>query len=309
MHASSPNIKVELTAAFAGVIANIILGTSSLYWRALGELSPQTLLSYRVLISLITLFAILIAQGSIQSMVKALSWRLVFIHGIAAALVAINWISFIWASIHHHVIESGLGYLIAPFIALALGAFFLGDQLSRIRSFSLIVIAAVVGYLFIASERHLTHWVYLTIGMTWGGYACLKKYTTLNPFTGLFLETSFLALFIPLGLIIQPSTLDLSTIPDNHVALLGVCGLVSVIPLALFSLAATRLSLTAMGFLQFTLPLTQFIVALAIYRQNISTTTSVCFSIIGLGLVLIIAEPAIKNKLRLRPKTTGNISI
>ena len=34
----------------------------------------------------------------------------------------------------------------------------------------------------------LAHWVYLTIGLTWGGYACLKKWTTLDAFGGLFVE-------------------------------------------------------------------------------------------------------------------------
>jgi chloramphenicol-sensitive protein RarD len=43
-----------MKAALAGVIANVILGASSLYWKAFGEISPQALLCYRILISLVT---------------------------------------------------------------------------------------------------------------------------------------------------------------------------------------------------------------------------------------------------------------
>lgn len=44
----------------------------------------------------------------------------------AAALVVINWGTFIWASIHGHILESGLGYMLAPFVAIAVGTLALG---------------------------------------------------------------------------------------------------------------------------------------------------------------------------------------
>jgi chloramphenicol-sensitive protein RarD len=76
----------------------------------------------------------------------------------------------------------------------------------------------------------------------------------------------------------------------TNITLLALCGFVSVIPLALFAYAASHLSLSIMGFFQFVLPLTQLFVAIAIYRQPVSHNTLLCFSIIALGLVLIVAE-------------------
>ncbi len=294
MHTQVLGLNSELKAALAGVIANIILGASSLYWKALGDISPQTLLCYRILISLLTIAAILAINHDLRSIINRRSLRLLIVHTLAAVFVVINWGTFIWASINGHVLESGLGYLLAPFVAITVGAFALGEKLSLTRLLALMIIAIAVSYLF-TNSSDLSHWVYITIGITWGGYACLKKLTTLDSFSGLLVETSVLTVFIPLMVLILPITLSLpNTISFSKIMLLGLCGLVSVIPLALFAFAASRLALSIMGFFQFVLPLTQLFVALAIYRQPVSHNTLLCFSIIAIGLVLIVAEQFIQ---------------
>ena len=283
-----------MKAALAGVIANVILGASSLYWKALGDISPQALLCYRILISLVSIAIVLSFKENLRSIIIRVSLRLLMVHAFAAFFVVINWGTFIWASINGHVLESGLGYLLAPFVAISVGAFALGEKISLTRLLALITIAIAVSYLFTTS-RDLSHWVYITIGITWGGYACLKKLTTLDSFSGLLVETSVLAVFIPLMVLTLPISLSLpNTVSSSEIVLLGLSGLVSVIPLALFAFAASRLALSIMGFFQFVLPLTQLFVALAIYRQPVSHNTLLCFSVIALGLVLIVAEQFMK---------------
>ncbi len=290
MHTHVLGLNSEMKAALAGVIANVILGASSLYWKTFGDISPQALLCYRILISLLTIAAVLAFKDDLRSIINRVSLRLLMVHALAAVFVVINWGTFIWASINGHVLESGLGYLLAPFVAITIGALALKEKISLSRLLALITIAVAVSYLFTTS-RDLSHWVYITIGITWGGYACLKKLTTLDSLSGLLVETSVLAVFIPLIMLTLPITLSLpNTIPFSKILLLGLCGLVSVIPLALFAFAASRLTLSIMGFFQFVLPMTQLFVALAIYGQPVSYNTLLCFSVIALGLVLIVAE-------------------
>jgi len=290
MHTHVLGLNSEMKAALAGVIANVILGASSLYWKALGDISPQALLCYRILISLVTIAAVLAFKEDLRSIINRVSLRLLMVHTLAAIFVVINWGTFIWASINGHVLESGLGYLLAPFVAITIGALALKEKISLSRLLALITIALAVSYLFTTS-RDLSHWVYITIGITWGGYACLKKLTTLDSFSGLLVETSVLTIFIPLMVLALPITLSLpNTLSFSKIVLLGLCGLVSVIPLALFAFAASRLTLSIMGFFQFVLPMTQLFVALAIYRQPVSINTLLCFSVIAIGLVLIVSE-------------------
>lgn len=296
MHSPTLDLTAGTKAVVASVTANVILGASSIYWKALSSFTPLALLCYRILFSLLTLAIILLFKKEALTLVKKISLKLLTVHVFAAAFVVINWGTFIWASIHGHILESGLGYLLAPFVAIAVGKLVLGDKTTTATSIALVIIALTVGYLF-NTEGDLTHWVYLTIGITWGGYACLKKWTTLDSFSGLFVETAVLAMLIPLILIVLPVTLSSPAGTSNsELALLGLCGLFSVIPLTLFSFAASRLPLSLMGFFQFILPLTQLFIALAVYRQSTSPSTLLCFSLIGLSLALIMMKSLLDNR-------------
>ncbi len=305
MHSPTLGLTAGTKAVVASVTANVILGASSIYWKALSSFTPLALLCYRILFSLLTLTIILLVKKEALTLVKKISLKLLTVHVFAAAFVVINWGTFIWASIHGHILESGLGYLLAPFVAIAVGKFVLGDKTTTATSIALAIIALTVGYLF-NTEGDLTHWVYLTIGITWGGYACLKKWTTLDSFSGLFVETAVLAMLIPLILIVLPVTLSSPAGTSNsELALLGLCGLFSVIPLTLFSFAASRLPLSLMGFFQFILPLTQLFIALVVYRQSTSPSTLLCFSIIGLSLALIMMMSLLDNR-NLQKKTSSS---
>lgn len=288
-------------AAGAGVVANVILGASSLYWKQLAAISPVTLLGYRIFVSLATLTLAMLMLKRFKALSEKITWRSIGIHATAACLVVLNWGTFIWASIHGHVVESGLGYLIAPFIAIAMAKVVIGDPLSGVRLTGLVVIAMAIALLMLHSGE-LNHWVYLIIGVTWGGYACAKKLTPLDPFGGLLIETFTLCvLWLPLLVVSQVSLSLPDNLPATTVVLLLICGLVSVVPLCLFAYAAGRLPLSAMGLFQFVLPTTQLYVALVFYRQPLSSNTLLCFSVIWAALLVIISEPFWRFS-RLRPQ-------
>jgi len=275
----------------AGVSANVFLGASSLYWKALGAIPSTTLLGYRILVSLLMLAMALALRRSFGRLAGVLKVRLVLLHASAAALVVVNWGTFIWASIHGHVVESGLGYLVAPFVAIGVGAVWFKEGLGLVRLVGLGAIVLALA-LLLQGSGELAHWVYLTIGGTWGGYACLKKVTSLDPFSGLFIETTALTALMPVLLWLGPFTLTLPPgLGAGHLLMLALCGAVSVVPLALFSFAAANLPLSVMGFFQFVLPSTQLIVALAIYRQAVSSNTLLTFAMIWMSLTLIVVEP------------------
>jgi chloramphenicol-sensitive protein RarD len=84
-------------------------------------------------------------------------------------------------------------------------------------------------------------------------------------------------------------------IPDDfglwRTLLVFSCGVVSIIPLALFSFSAKRLSVMSMGLSQFVLPLTQFFVATIIYKQTASPITVMALLVVIIGLLVVVFEP------------------
>lgn len=286
------------TGAFSGMLANVLLGFSSVFWKYLSSLNAVVLVSYRVFLSLLTVFLILCAIRGLALIRLQLNMRLLLIHAVAAILIAINWGVFIWASIHGNVLESGLGYLIAPVLSIAVGVIVYKESVTMLKVVAVsIILISVSGLLMSSSD--LDARVYLAISITWGFYACLKKLTSLNVFSGLLLESAMLSMVCSLFLVFSSTSMALPIDFNLYRSLmLFSCGLISIIPLALFSFAAKRLTVTSMGLLQFVLPVTQFFVAAIIYRQSASPATLVVFLTVVCALLLVIFEPVIKKILR-----------
>jgi len=291
-----------LAAASSGVVANAMLGASSLYWRELGDIPPVVLVGYRILLSLPTLLAAMWMMGRIRALLRPVPRRVLFLHAAAASLVVINWGTFIWASIHGHVLESGLGYLIAPCVAIFAGVGLLREKISKTGVVAMGAILAAL-MLLVTRSGELNPAVYLTIAITWGAYACLKKVTPLDALHGLIFETAFLAAACLLIWMVPGWSLQLpSSISVPAVLILSLAGFVSVFPLILFGYAAARLPLSVMGLFQFVLPTTQLVVAVLIYKQPASTNSLVAFGIIWAALALYLAPPLVKRLPLLRKK-------
>ncbi len=269
-------------------LANFILGASSIYWHMFVGLSPVVLVIWRIVFSLILLGLLvgwfLLRRGDSA---RRLTARVVALHVAAAILVAINWGTFIQASLQGAVLESGLGYLLAPVFVMIVGLVFLAEPRSRPRMASIAIILLALTIL-VATAGHLEHWVYWTIGLTWGGYTLLKKRTTLSPIEGLFVETTVLSILILLASLWidfgahAPATSQLVDYPW-----LVTAGIVSVAPLLMFAFAARTLSAFDMGTMQFVLPTTQLAVSYIYYGQIATPTTYLCFAVIWTVLLAL----------------------
>ena len=269
------------------IVANCILGVSSIYWHLFSDMSPIGLVVYRVLFSLIFLiFAAFLFNEAKSLFEKIKVMRLILIHVVAAILVAINWGTFIWASIHGNVLESGLGYLAAPVVVMIVGLVMPGRTLSASKFLAITIICAALMALVLTSGQ-LAHWVYWTIALTWGGYTLLKKQTSLTPIQGLLVETvGLFAIFAVPGFFLNFA--DTSTYGETLVThpWLWMCGVVSVSPLLMFSFAARELDSFSMGAMQFVLPTTQLLVSILYYNQSISAMVYVCFGVIWISLAI-----------------------
>lgn len=269
--------------------ANFILGASSIYWHLFQSISPVVLVTFRVVISLVFLAVIVIAISGARRLIAALDRKLIVLHIVAACVVSINWGTFIWASLNDAVLESGLGYLVAPLITMSIGVVFLREDASLEKCIGIGIICVALVFLVLQSGQ-VVHWVYWTIGLTWGAYTLLKKQTTLNSVDGLFIET--IALSVAILLASQFSNLKPLVLQWDALAaypVLYLSGIVSVTPLLMFSYAARRLDTYSMGGLQFVLPTTQLLVSLTYFGERHSATTYICFGVIWIVMVLVIA--------------------
>jgi chloramphenicol-sensitive protein RarD len=232
--------------------------------------------------SLIVLLVILLLAGNLGSTVReAAVPRNALTYSLSGISIAVNWSAFMWGSIEGQVVETGLGYLIAPLLSVAFGTIFLKERLTKARSAAVLIMFAAVGLLIIRSAE-LNVWVYAAVALSFGFCSILRKLGPLGAVPGLAVETAVLAAAVLIATSLGPVSLSAPlTAPDGQVAVLLAFGVVSVIPLWLFSVANRALPLSTPGLFQYILPTTQFILAVTFYKQLPSTNTVVGLSSSG----------------------------
>lgn len=277
--------------AVAAVAAYVLWGLSALYWRLLADVPALQLFCFRIVFSLLTLAAFVAGSRQAKVVFSAVrSPRMLLVHAGSGLSVAINWAAFMWASIHGHVIETGVGYLLAPPVSVAFGVAVLRERLNRAKALAVVLMLVGIA-LLIVRNGDLIIWVYLTIGMTFGIFGLLRKLSPLGPVTGLAVETALPTLAVGIGAASGTVTFSyLAWGPASQVLLLCLCGLVSIIPLWLFAIASRSLRLADLGFFQYLLPTTQFVLAVTVYAQPISFDTLASLAIIWIALGIVVFD-------------------
>lgn len=248
------------TPLIAGLACYLIWGFVPLAFQAIGRLGVGhwEILAHRTLWGAPTALVFVLAAGQWRQVLAVFSNpRLLAGLTLSSALIATNWIVFIWAVNSGHVLESSLGYYITPLISLAAGVAFFRERMDRIGLAAIAL--AVTGVVLQAVAIGHAPWLSLVLAVSFGIYGVVRKQVTADAQAGLFIECLFLAI---------PSLIYaiwLAGQGQGHfggdpatTAWLIAAGPITAVPLVLFSWAARRIPLSYMGFLQFIAPTIAF---------------------------------------------------
>jgi chloramphenicol-sensitive protein RarD len=188
------------------------------------------------------------------------------------------------------IIETSLGYFINPLLSVLLGVVFFRERLRLLQWIPIGMAAAGVLYLTFAYGS--LPWVALTLAFSFGFYGLVKKTAPLGALHGLTLETGIL--FLPaLGFLLYSqftgSAAFLHAPALTEVLLVGA-GLVTVIPLMLFALAAPRIPLTTIGVLQYINPTMQFLLGAVVFKEPFDHHRLIGFGVVWVALILFGLE-------------------
>ena len=87
---------------------------------------------------------------------------------LASLLLTVNWGSYVWAVTNDRVIETALGYFIAPLATMAIGVFVLKEQPTTAQRFAFGCAAVAVVILTVSYGR--PPWIALVIAASWSLY-------------------------------------------------------------------------------------------------------------------------------------------
>jgi chloramphenicol-sensitive protein RarD len=291
-----------------GAAAYAMWGLFPLYWPLLRPAGAVEILAHRIFWSVVVMVLLVVLLGRLRNLRGVLEdRRALAMLVLAAAVIAVNWGTFIWGVNNGHVVETSLGYFINPLVTVLMGVLILGERLRRLQWVALgIAAAAVVG---LTVEYGRPPWVALALAFSFGTYGLAKKKANVCAVESLTVETLVLAP-VAAGYILWLVAQETSTFGAEgaaHGVLIAATGLVTAVPLICFGAAATRISLTTIGLLQYLAPTIQFALGVLIFREAMPTMRWVGFALVWLALVIFTYE-ALNNRrrqLRLVAEATG----
>lgn len=277
----------------AGISAYVMWGLLTIYWKNLHGFPPFELIGWRIVTSFCVLAPLVvwhkrlrIISAAMRS--KELGWRLFA----ASILVTVNWSSYVWAVAHDHVIETALGYFMAPLGTMWLGVAVLKEKLNTAQKVTISLAVSAIAILTVGYGR--VPYLALLIAGSWSLYGLLKKQIPLKSIESLSGEMMFL--FLPAIVLIIAQGGNSDSASNNastwQWVLIAGTGVITVIPLWIFGYAAQHVPLTVLGPLQYSVPTINFLLGWLVYHEELDATRFFGFSLIWVALGVLATDIA-----------------
>jgi chloramphenicol-sensitive protein RarD len=288
----------------AAIAAFGIWGLFPLYLIGLLSVSAMEITAHRIAWSCVFVLGWLAVRRELGSLWAAVTREGVLIRLTTSAFfIAVNWVGFAWAVNHGHVLEVSLAYFIGPLLNVLLGIFVLSERLDRTQWIAVGFAAAGVGYLtFIAGH---TPWIALMVGSSFALYGLIRKTVSIEALPGLAIETILLVPFA-VGYLVWCEVQGTGVLFHSSRtidALLLLSGIVTSVPLFLFSYGARRVPYSTIGVIQFIGPSLQFVCGLLVFGEPFESARATGFVLIWMGLLIYIGNALWRSR-SLRPATT-----
>jgi chloramphenicol-sensitive protein RarD len=276
------------SGTIAGAVAYSLWGVFPLVFHRLSSVGAGEILMHRVVWSFAVVAAALALRGD-RHWLAAVRARPGALPRLAAAavLVATNWLVYVWAVNHDHVVEAALGYYINPLITVALAVVVLRERLRRLQLVALGFGAGSVAVLTVAYGR--VPWIALVLACTFASYGFLKKAVPVGALASVATETLVLLPVALVGLVVMEARGDAAFLHGSvgRDLLLAGLGVITVVPLALFGAAARRIPLSLLGLLQYLTPTLQLVCGVAILGEPLPPERLAGFMLVWVALAVL----------------------
>ena len=275
----------------AAVAAFAIWGTLPIYLKLISSALPLEILCHRIVWSTAATLLLLTFWGKSPQFFKSLQEKkLIKPFILSAALISVNWLTYIWAVNNDHVVEASLGYYINPLINVLLGVLVLHERL-RVLQWTA-VFFAFLGVAYLTFFYGHFPWIAIVLGVSFSLYGLLRKTSALPSLEGLCLETMilFLPAFITLAVMAGNGTADFMHQNTSGILLLLGTGIITSVPLLFFGYAAQKIPLSTLGIFQYFAPTLQLCIGIFLYSEPFPTEQKIGFILVWCGLVLYGSE-------------------
>lgn len=272
-----------------GLITYILWGFLSLYWKLLSGVNSYNTFSYRIIFTVLTMLVYMVLsknkeryRGEIRQLISHKQELAMAV--LASFLIALNWLTYIFAVSHQQATQASFGYYIMPLVSILLALVFLHERLSPWMTAAIIIAGIGVGILAINTGQ--VPLVSILLAVTFALYGLVKKNVKLSSDVVMLVESSVVAPFVLIYLLFfsEESLLDYSLLENM---LLLASGIVTAIPL-LFAEAVKRAPLNIIGFIQYINPTIQLAIAVFVFHEKVGNGEVSGFIFIWIAIAIFI---------------------
>lgn len=298
------------------VMANVIWGFSTIFYKHFADVPPLELLSHRAIWSFVFFALVLAIQRRLIELPRAFSTpRKAMVIVVAMAMISVNWFLFIYAIQLGRALESSLGYYIFPLVSVVMGVIVFGEAVTRIKvvAFALATTAVLVLTLGLGAAPLIS----LCLALTFGTYGVIKKFSPLGPVVSV---TAEIAVVLPFAMVwlwgvhsrgwtgITGEAPGLFGTDLGDSLLLMLSGPLTAGPLILFSYASRRLTLATVGLTQYLNPTIQLLVAALIFGEALTRWHGIAFPLIWAALSIYSWGLIRQERARQRAASSASVS-
>lgn len=206
--------------------------------------------------------------------------------GFGAAMIAVNWTTFVYAVGEVRVVEASFGYFVYPLIAVAASVIFLGERLDKRGQIALVLSA--IGVAVKGWSLGTVPDISLILAVSFSLYAVVRKQIAVSSLDGFFVET---ILLLPIVIVFFGFHLGAGNplFFDGHLTgfLLAIaCGVITTVPLVLFLRGNKALPLSLAAFIFYVNPTLQLLCGVLFFDEAFSAKDLLAFGCIWAGLIV-----------------------
>lgn len=272
----------------------VIWGVQPLFWDLLGDYDSLFILAQRIVWSVVFCVGVLAVQGKLASLWAVFRDKAIMRYLAPASLfLLLDWGLFIWAVQAGHVLDTSLGYFMGPLVVFLLSIFLFHEKCGK---WQLVAIGfAVAGVLISVISFGRFPAMALMLCLAFAIYGALKKFAQVDPLVSIAAESILMA---PLALVYLLFFQEGGFMPDvdfTGFLLLAASGVVTAMPMILYSLGVIHLPFYMLGFFQYISPSISMVCGLFM-GETLSPDRLLTFIFLWIGLVIFSVSTLKKEK-------------
>lgn len=243
---------IDKSSVASLVMCYVLWGFQPLYWAFLSDVDPYTILAFRIIMAAVFSVLLLALQhriGELRALFRSRSIMKFMLPAVVFLLA--DWAVFIVVVNAGHVLDASLGYYFNPLLLFAVGVIVYKEKSTAWQAAALGI--ACIGVIISTVAFGSFPLISLVIAVNWAVYASLKRSIHIDGVLSIAAETLLLT---PLAIVFLLAfrTGDIAGFDLRQIGFLLGGGVVTALPMFLYSNCVSKFSLIIMCFAQYLTP-------------------------------------------------------